>query len=175
MKTFFFFFCDEHNSSALLFFPNWGVNPSPKPLHTLLFNLRMWTKLALREGGNQLCPSFRLSKQKKITFQASTTRNTFMSGWPDKWVLLLTCRWISAVCVTDLAFHFLWWWQEVFLEAHHEGAATGVFCSPHFLVEKGDRSDLVVQYGRGLHLTFSSVYGEKIGTLSQGPRYSFER
>lgn len=92
MKTLFSFLfrSDEHNSAAFWHFPNWGVNPSCKPLHILLFNLSMWTKPALREGGNQLCPSFRSSKQKKITFQASTTRSTFMSGWPDKWVLLLT-------------------------------------------------------------------------------------
>lgn len=131
----------------------------------------MWTKLALREGGNQLCPSFRFSKQeKKLTFQASTARNTFMSGWLDKWVLLLTCRWISAVCVTDLAFHFLCWWQEVYLEADHEGAATGVFCSHHYLEKKGDRSGLMVQCGKGVPIwTFHASLVRKLGLYSKVP------
>lgn len=126
------------------------MNPSCKPLHILLFNLSLWTKLALREGDNQLCPSFRLSnqKKKKITFQASTTRNTFMSGWPDKWVPLLTADesvqsvwqiWppLCFAVTRSVSWSRSWGW-------------TGVFYSHYYLVEKGGRSGLMVQCGRGV-------------------------
>lgn len=163
MKTF-FSRSDEHNSAALLCFPNWGVNPSCKPLHILFFNPSMWTKLACREGENQLCPSFRFSRQNKIQSSRLQPLGTpsCLDDLTNESCFLLQMNQHSLCDRFGLLFALLW--QEVYLEADHEGAATGVLCSHYYLVKKGDRSGLMVQCGRGVpiwtsHLSLETRFG----------------